>query len=208
MKTEKIIAIIFVLAVILKFQHMPGSGVLLVTSLSILAMMYFPAGLYFLSDNPKKISMVKSDETLDGHLTSAIPEKGKTQNMAWSVVAGFLLSIVPIAIMFKLQYWPGSQVLLLVSVFTAPIIAAVSYYLMNKGDSSLRRYYKNMVLRAGVLSFCAILLFMTPASTMLSIQYGDDPEMVRVKTQYYSDPQNEEYRAEHDAYMEKKRSGQ
>ncbi len=180
MRTEKVFASIFLVGLIFKLLHWPGAGVLIVISLSTLAFFYFPLAFYFFCD--KQI---------------------KRQNLALSIISGFFLSIIPIGVMFKLQYWPGAQVQLLAGLFTAPIIFVVVYFLQKKSSEDLVLYYKNMFNRTLLLSILTMALYFTPTSTLIKIQHWDDAELARLKTQHFANPDNEEYAREYNKYIKR-----
>ena len=183
MRTEKGLTIAFLIGLIFKYLHWPGGGLILVISLSTMAILYCPGAFYFFSD-----------KTI------------KKQNLALSIISGFFLAIIPIGVLFKLQYWPGAQVNLLVGAVTAPIILGVTLFLKSKAADDLKTYYKNMTIRAVTLTTLTVLLYLTPTASLLKIQYWDDPELARLKTLHYTDPENEEYRRQHDEYMMKRDS--
>ncbi|MBL0262286.1 MAG: hypothetical protein IPQ05_00135 [Leptospiraceae bacterium] len=181
MRTEKTLTIIFIVGLLLKLLHWPGAGPLLVISLSTIAMLYFPAAFYFFYD--KVI---------------------KQQNLALSIVSGLFLSLIPLGILFKIMYWPGGQIYLLVGTVTAPIILAIIYFLKSKTGENLKTYYRNMFLRTSILTALTIIFYLTPTSTILKVQYWDDPELARLKTLHYTNPDNEEYKKQHDEYLSKR----
>ena len=77
MRTETGLTALFLIGIFFKLMHWEGAGVMLTLSLGGLAMVYFPAAFFFFSD--KSI---------------------KNQNLPLSIIAGFLLSIVPVGILF------------------------------------------------------------------------------------------------------------
>lgn len=178
MKTEKILAFIFLIGLIFKFMNWAGHGIILVTSLPLLTLLYFPGAFYFFCD---KII--------------------KRQNLALSILSGFFFSFIPIGILFKLMYWPGGQLPLLVGAISAMILLAVVYSLKSKAVTELAVYYRNMLLRTVVLTLLASFFYIVPTATLLKIQYSFDPELARLKELYYTHPTNEEYRRAHDAYL-------
>lgn len=134
MKTEKVFAGIFILAILFKLMHWPGGDVILVLSLSTIAFLYFPFSIYFFSD-----------------------KSSKNQNLMLSIIAGFFLSIIPIGLMFKLQYWPGGEFQLLIGTLAALILLVIIFVL--KGHKvHLHMYYKNMWIRTIVLGALAGML--------------------------------------------------
>lgn len=183
MKTEKALTIVFLIGLLFKFLHWPGTGPLLVISLSTITMLYFPAAFYFFCD-----------------------QVIKRQNLLLSIVSGLFLSLIPLGILFKIMYWPGGQFYLLIGTVTAPIILAIIYFLKSKTADDLKTYYKNMFLRTSILTALTIVFYLTPTSTLIKIQYWDDPELARLKTLHYTNPDNEEYKKLHDEYLSKRDS--
>ena len=183
MRTEKGLAITFLIGILFKLMHWPGASLILVLSLSTLAIIYFPGAFYFFCDKVIKKS-----------------------NLALSIISGLLLSIIPIGILFKLQYWPGAGLYLLIGSVAAPIILILTLVLKSKAADELKTYYKNMTLRAVVLAAFSLILYLTPTATLVHLQYREDPEMARLKAQFYTHPENEEYRKQHDEYLMKRDS--
>jgi len=183
MKTEKTLSIIFLVGLIFKLLHWPGAGEILVISLSTIVMLYFPAAFYFFCD--KVI---------------------KRQNLALSIVSGLFLSLIPLGILFKIMYWPGGQLYLLIGTVSAPIILTVIYFLKSKTTENLATYYNNMFSRTIVLTVLTITFYLIPTATLLNIQYWDDQELARLKTLHYTHPDNEEYKKQHDEYLLKRDS--
>ncbi len=183
MKTEKVSASIFLVGFIFPIMHWPGAGPLIVFSLSIMAVLYFPFAFYFFCD--KQI---------------------KRQNPALSIISGLFLSFIPIGLMFKILYWPGAQQVVIIGLISALIIFAVINYLKKKAPEDLLVYYKNMMQRTLVLLILSIVLFITPQSALISIQNWDDPELARLKTQHFAYPQNEDYTQQYKSYLMKRDS--
>ena len=179
MRSEKILSAVFLLGLVLKLLNIPAAGMLLMLSLMGIGILYFPAAYYFFSD--KVI---------------------KRQNIPLTIVSGLFFSLIPIGILFKLLYWPGGgKMYLIIGSVTAPIIFIISYISRTKAVEDLKIYYKNMLFRTGVLTILAALFLLTPTGKILKIQYRNDPELARLKTQYFDNPDNKEYKKQYDAYM-------
>jgi hypothetical protein len=179
MRTEKILSAVFLLGLVLKFLNIPAAGMLLMLSLMGIGILYFPAAYYFFSD--KEI---------------------KRQNIPLTIVAGLFLSLIPIGILFKLLYWPGPvKMYLIIGAVTAPIIFIISYISRTKAVDDLKIYYKNMLFRTGILTVLAVLFLLTSPGSILKIQYRNDPELARLKIQYFENRDNKEYKKQYDAYM-------
>ena len=184
MRTEKVITCLVVIAMLFKYVlHWPGASILLILSLMSLSGLYFPLAFYFFSD--KNI---------------------KTQNLALSIVAGMFWAVIPVGVLFTHMYWPGASAQLFVGVVTAPVILAIVYFLKNKSSVELATYYKNMLWRGWVLTAFGLLIYLTPMATLINIQYGKDPELARLKTLSYSNPNNDVYAKQLEDYEAKKDS--
>jgi glucose uptake protein GlcU len=151
---------------------------LIVVSLTAIAILYFPLAFYFFCD--KEI---------------------KRQNLALSIISGFFLSIIPIGLAFKLQYWPGAQTYLLIGVLTSPIILGTVYVFRERAPADLNIYYGNMLKRTLLLFILTTVLYFTPNDTLIKIQHWDDPEFARLKIQYFANPGNAEYERQYNDYI-------
>lgn len=183
MKTEKTLAFIFIIGIIFKLLHWTGGNIIIVFSLFTIAIMYFPAAFYFFCDKDVK-----------------------RQNITLSIISGFFLSVIPVGILFKIQYWQGSQIYLLTGIVATPIILILVYFLRSKATEDLKTYYKNMFARTIILTILTITFYLLPTATLLKIQYWDDQELARLKFLYYTYPGNEEYKKQHDEYLFKQDS--
>lgn len=139
MKTEKILSIVFILGIILKFFHIPGGGILTILTLLPLSICYLFFGFYFFCD-----------ETI------------KQQNLILSIISGIFFSLVPLGIVFKVQWWHGGYMFLVIAMVTTPIIFFVSYYLKSKETGETVKYYNNMVNRSLILTILSVFFYLAP----------------------------------------------
>lgn len=138
MKTEKILAVIVVIGLILKFFHIPGGNILTILSMMVISFFYFPLGFYFLSD--KKID---------------------NRTVGFSVLSGFLLSTLVMGCLFKLMSWTGAMVVLSVGIISCLPIAFIAYRkftTQKEGEHS--HYYKNIVIRVVFFGILGLLGFL------------------------------------------------
>lgn len=184
MRTEKILLSIFLIGVVFKLLHWPMAGLLVIIPLSILAMVYYPGGFYFLS----------------------VRGSAKQQHLAMSISAGIAFSIAVVGIMFKIQFWPGSALILLVGCAASLLVLVFIQVLKFRSGELLGIYLKRLTFRSLFYIGVTALLYFTPMRTMLSLQYPDDSELVRLMNNAYSNPENETYRQELNDYFEKKQS--
>jgi glucose uptake protein GlcU len=163
--------------------HWPGAGELLIISLFAMTLLYFPLAFYFFCD--KSI---------------------KRQNLAVSIISGFILAIAPVNILNKLMYWSTEtgQLRLLIAVGAVSILLFVILYLKSTSSSDeLKIYYKNLFQRTLVICIATVIFYLIPTPTLIKIQYRDDPELARLKTLYYMHPDNAQYRKQYDDYVAK-----
>jgi hypothetical protein len=139
MKTEKALSIIFLIGIVLKFFHIPGGGVLSIISLLPLAICYLFFGFYFFCG--KNI---------------------KQQNLILSIISGIFFSLVPLGIVFKIQWWHGGYMFLVIAMCSTPIVFFISYYLKNKEKGDLEKYYNDMVNRSLILTIVSVLFYLAP----------------------------------------------
>ena len=180
MKTEKTFIGIFLLALILKFNNIPGSSVLLILSLGVISILYLPLAFYFFSDKSLK-----------------------NQNIVLSITGGMALALMPIGILFKFMYWPGAQVSLIGSIFFTSILLIIVFILNRQNSEQLKTYYKNYFIRIIFWLSLGLILCFTSKRTLIEFQHSDDPEMARLQIQSFENPSNEDYYNELQNYYHK-----
>lgn len=134
MKTEKALVIIAIIGIFLKMFHVPGGAPLLVLSLLILALLYFPLGFYFLSDKSYK------------------------ENTVTSIVFGWLLSVCFIGIMFRIMHWPGAKMMNFIGALTALPLTIFVYFKYKDATVENKVYFRNLLIRSTVLLILSVLL--------------------------------------------------
>ena len=177
MKTEKALSIVFIISLIFKLMHWPGAGVLMVLSLLGLALCYFLLGFYFLSD-----------------------KNFKTQNIGISIVFGWLLSVCIIGILFKLMFWPGSGMMLLIGSLTAAILLVVSFMLFQNSTPELKNYHKNLLTRTLVLFVVSFVCLVLPNSVLINHYYSNEPELKELYLKQQENPEDETIQKEIEEY--------
>ncbi|MCW1148654.1 GldL-related protein [Flavobacterium lacisediminis] len=180
MKTEKALLIVFIISLIFKLMHWPGGGPLMVLSLTFLAFCYFPFGFYFFSD-----------------------KTFKNQKIGVSILFGWLLSVAIIGIEFKLMFWPGSKVMLLVGCMSAAILLLAGFSLFKKSNEDLKNYYKNLLTRTVVIFVFATICLILPNSVLINHYYSNEPELRELYLKQQENPEDENIQMEIQAYKAK-----
>lgn len=123
---ERLIVAFMLFGILFKIQHWPGAGPLLVLSLSTLSMLYW-AGTW---------ALLGSGQSTD--VKFSVP----------SFALGFLgYSAVAIGIMFKMQHWPGGQVILLVGL-AASAVCQVWHWISVKDKEPAYIWHADTIVRA------------------------------------------------------------
>ena len=162
MKIESVFAAVIILFLILKYLEVPGSNMILVLAMFSLSFMYLLIAFYLFCD--KKLA---------------------NQNLAFSIFSGISLAIAPLGVLYKLMIWDGGQRLILSGSLISIVILVIAYFLKSKAQDNLKIYYDNMILRTAILTLVSLVLYITPAKTLLNMEYPNDPELVRLKSLNY-----------------------
>jgi hypothetical protein len=125
------------LGISFKFMHWPGAGVMIVLGLTSFALVFIPMLLR------KKL---KGEASVRKTLMNTLGASG--------------LTLFGLGILFKIQYWPGADVMLGLSVF----LLFFGYFLMYMLDKSIELEAKTNYLRK---AFFAVILGSVVASLIL-----------------------------------------
>src|SRR5690606_3857839 len=159
----------------MKGVHVSGGDEIMAFTLVTLSIAHFFFGFYLFSD-----------------------QNIRTQNLLISIISGMFLSMSLAGILFKLQYWPGAGILSLFGFMFSTVILMVTIIMMVTGSSAkLKVYYLNMIIRSSILFAISLILLFTPFETLLNMQYWDDPQLARLKAEYYRHPDNKEAKRKH-----------
>ena len=181
MKTEKVLSVVFIIALIFKLLHWPGGSMLLILSLMGLSFCYFPLGFVFFKT------------------------KGmKSEKVGVSIVFGWLLTASIIGILFKLMYWPGSAVMLTVGTTTSIFLSIIAYVLFNKSEEKFKSYHKNLLIRTVVLGVMSFLLLITPTASIIRLMNSDYPILAELFIKQIENPEDEAINDKIQAHISKK----
>jgi hypothetical protein len=136
MRTEKTLFIIALTGGVLRTLEVPGASLVLVLALLALSVLYFPLAFYFFSD-----------------------QELKRQNIPLSVAGGVVLSVVPMGMLFKIQHWEGSRIMLGTGMAGGLFITALIFILSKNAPKELRMYFLNMKIRSTLMTTLAFVFF-------------------------------------------------
>lgn len=178
MKLEKFLVPIAILALISKLMHYPGSGLLLIISFLSLAAFYFYASLTY----------------------QLFPKQDPNSKYGLLLATGYTLATILIGILFKLMFWPSSNMLLMIG----SISICIQLYLIISYRSSMPLETKGntnkLLTRIIVFAIASWFFYLTPQSSIILLSYSHDPELGRLKKQLYEDPNNEAFKQELEDY--------
>lgn len=166
MKTvERILFVLILLGLLFKLEHWPLASFLLIIGTSTLSLSYWLSPLWF-----------------------GAPGR-KDQITSVSMISGLVLSVALMGILFKLQYWPLSGFYLFLALIGCPAVIIMQLGLA-KDKLELARYRRALLTRTLAIAVPAILLYFTPSTTLVKIQYHDDPIMAKLMIERVQHPQD------------------
>ena len=176
-RTELIFIGLAIIAVILKMLHIPGSGILTVLSFFILSILYFFLGFALFNDIRFR-SIFKKSFFRDYDALKIVG----------AYIAGVVLSISALGILFKFQSYPGDELFLgLGSLGVLIVLIAFLIKLIATKDHFYSKILKRVILFG---SFC-IFLYLLPEKTWLNWKYPNQPDYVNALLKAKADPDNQ-----------------
>jgi hypothetical protein len=175
-QTEKILGLLAILALVLKFMLVPGSSILAVLSLSLLALLY--QFLSFAFFNNIRLRNIFKKESYRG-LTSL--------RIIGTIVLGFSLAIAVLGILFKFQSYPGASMMLIegLSALVLCLVVTLIRYSNNKSSN-----YKRIFSRIAIVGGIALSISLTPRLKLFEILHRNHPAYVQAVKHLDADPDN------------------
>ena len=141
---EIISSVLFLVGIILKFTELPGSYILIMFSLSLLALYYFLFGFAIFND-----IKIKNIFRTSRYRTNTFLQ------FIFSIFLGLSLSVILYGIMYKILRWSIQIDLLLIGLIITLTIT-VLYFLIIKGKISNKRI---IFLRSLIVSIVGIITY-------------------------------------------------
>ncbi len=177
-KTEIILLLLFLIALILESFHVQGSNILLFVSLLLISFLYFYLGFALFNNiRFKNIFKKKSYKNIS------------SKRIIGATGTGFNLSIATIGILFKFLLWPGGNLLLMIATFGLSIITLISIIKIPKTKD---KYYSKILKRVVIFGTLSLFLFLLPKETWLNWKHPNNPEYVKAIIDYEANPKNQE----------------
>lgn len=179
-KFELILGLLAILGIILKLLDIPGNGILTVLVLCTLSMLYFFFGFALFNDI-----------RLRDIFKNASYKDTNAKRIIGAIGLGFALSLVTIGGLYKLQFWPGASMQLMVGLAITGLIMLIAaiFYFRNKAD-----YYTRVFKRIAIYGGLGLVLYLTPSNTLVDVFHGANPEYADLFKKVLADPENLELR--------------
>lgn len=177
-KFEWITGLICLVAIILSLLRIPGSGILALLSFTTLATFYYLFSFAYFNN-------ISSD----GLFTKAAYKNTNAKRIIGTIGLGWALSILIIGALFKLKLWPGASMMQLTGLLSIGVILiiALAFYFRNKSS-----YYTAIFKRIAIYGVLSLVLYLTPAATLVDIYYRHDPDYAALYKKAPADPNNAE----------------
>ena len=156
-KLEKILGIVILISLIMKFSFIMGGDILAILSISLLTLIYYPFGFAFF--NQIRLRRVFKKDSYKG--ISGLRIIG-------AIGVGMGLSPICLGILFKLQHWPGSNINIASGLVTTLIVLIIALIKFSKSKDN---YYKRIFKRIAIIGGLGLLLTVLPELTLEKIQF-------------------------------------
>jgi hypothetical protein len=174
---EKILGLAFLAGLIMKFTFIPGAGMVITISILLIETIYYFLGFALFNEIPLR-AIFKKDSY-----------KGKSsRRIIGAIGAGIGISMICNGILFKLQDWPFALSSLGWGLVLTSIILVIAIVKFFKARSN---YYILIFKRIAVIGIIGLILYFTPALTIVKFQFRNHPDYIKVYEQYANNPKDE-----------------
>jgi hypothetical protein len=177
-KLERLLGIIFLVAIFLKFNLIVGGNILSYASLLLLTLIYYPLGFAFFNEIPLKSVFKKSSY------------KGIT---AWKIIGTIVLgmgfSAICIGTLFKLLNWPQANLNIIAGLVTIFIVLVISLIRFAKSKND---FYKGIFNRIAIIGGFGLIMAITPELTLVKIQFRSHPSYIKAFEKHLDNPNSED----------------
>lgn len=178
-KTELIIGITSIIALVTNYLLVLGGNIFTVLSLSSLSMLYFSLS-FVLFNNIQFRSVFKRSSYKDI----------STARVIGSIATGFALSLTTIGILFKFQFLAGATLTLiegLIGISIALIISTIKYF------TTKDLFYVRVLKRLIIIGGLGLILLLLPKGFLVDLKYRNHPEYAKALKNILNDPLNKDF---------------
>ncbi len=177
-KLEVILAILIPIFIILKFLLVPLSNILVVTSILLLALIYYIFGFAFFN-NVRLRNILKKESYKDisaSHIIGAI-------------AIGMSLSDICMGILFKIQGYQMANTLLIIGLISTLIILVIGLIRFSKSRSP---YYSQIFKRIAIIGCLGLVFMFVSDLALVKLQFRNYPDYVKAYQDYEASPGSKE----------------
>lgn len=149
---------------VFRLLHWPFGGLFTVLGFSMAAVVYFPLG-WLLFGGPDR----------------------KEQLLPLSLITGLALSTIVIGSLFKLQFWPGADINLLMGLLGA-VVMTVALLGIHSRRPLAEHYFNALRSRLLVIGTVGLLLHLVPTPALIRASAGENTERAEMLIRLYENP--------------------
>ncbi|KAA5536602.1 hypothetical protein F0919_02725 [Taibaiella lutea] len=188
-KLERILLITSVLMAVINLFGFPGTTLFMTISYCSLAFIYMfisvislgKLGIGLIVTKPLVVEYASDNSifpSIKAPNNSVFNPVGWKQKVALFLVC-YCLSVMALAILFRMSYWAGSSLMLTFGIAQSVIIL-IPVIIKQLSKPSL--FYKQMLIRLSIFSIICVLLLMLPANFFIDIKYRNNPKMLQERS--------------------------
>jgi uncharacterized protein len=174
--TEKILAGLGLLGIILKLMLIPGGSIVFLLGIQLLSIVYFIFG-FALFNKIRLRNIFKGDSYAHTNVMRIIG----------GVCTGLCLSVLLTGIMFKILLWPGAAPMLIIGLVPGAVILVIAFIKLLTTKNS---YYTGVMIRMGAALLISMILCAVSNVTLVKIYHRDNPAYIELYEKLQQDPDN------------------
>lgn len=163
-KTEIILWVVFAISILMKMFHIPGHGILMVLSSTILSLLYTYFGFALFNNiRFRNIFKKKSYKNIS------------TRNITIAIISGIIFGLAMLGVLFKFQSYPGTAALLnpgAIGIILIFITGIIFYFILNKKEI----FFKKLLIRTLLVGSISLFLFFVPDKNWYQWKYKEFPD--------------------------------
>ena len=124
-KLEKILGILILLSLVMKYSLIAGGDIILILAISLLSILYYAFGFAFFNHIHLRQVFKKTSY-----------KRSSTSRIIGGVGVGIGLSVVCLGCLFKIEHWPGADINLYIGLTTLFVVIIISLLKFFKNKDS------------------------------------------------------------------------
>lgn len=179
-KTELIIGFSAIIALVLRFLQVPGSGIIVMSTITTLSIFYYIFGF-----------AIFNNIGFRGIFKKELYKKTNAKKIIGAIGLGWAISIITIGGLFKIQLYQGASIQLLFGLILISILflIALTRYFKNRSV-----YFPRIFKRIIIFGSLGLILYLTPYATLIDIYFKDKPAYAELYKKVLENPKDIELR--------------